>query len=87
MKVYLKKFADGLGVSWQRKDDSKGFGLSDGKGGGALLFNKEGCGKSRPGSHRVHYFGPVPCEMPVSHPRGGATGTIILYIPFFSVSG
>lgn len=44
VKVYLTKFADGLGVRRERKDDSEGLGLSNGKGGGAVLFGKEGCG-------------------------------------------
>lgn len=51
VKVYLMNFADGLCVRWERKDDSKGFGLSNGKEGGGVLFDKEDCGKSRPGGN------------------------------------
>lgn len=60
-KVYPTRFTDGLGVGvgWERKEDSKDFGLSQGR----MVVFSPSMGKiverAGFGGNQVHYFGPV----------------------------
>lgn len=85
-KVYPTKFTDGrgVGVGWERKDDSKDVGLSQGR----MVVFSPSMGKvvERAG------FGVIKCTildlftmMPLRYSRGGTMGPVVSFTPFFTV--
>ena len=86
VKVYPTKFTDGLGVGvgWERKDDSRDFGLSHGRM--AALSPSMGKTVERAGSGVIKYtILDLFTMKPLSCSRRGAMGTVISSTPFSTV--